>query len=73
MSGGTRSDDGNARGTSRNAAAPSRLPGFWSEDRKYVYIMVSCFAIVLVAVRTGSLPAAMLTGVAAIVVLRNFL
>lgn len=34
---------------------------------------LAALAVVLVAVRTGSLPAAMLTGVAAIVILRNFL
>jgi len=34
---------------------------------------LAALAVVLVAVRTGSLPAAMLTGVAAIVVLRNVL
>ena len=34
---------------------------------------IAALAVVLVAVRTGSLPAAMIAGVAAIVVLRNFL
>lgn len=34
---------------------------------------LAAIAVVLVALRTGSLPAAMVTGVAAIVVLRSFL